>query len=486
MSRVSAIGLRQVIRGHTDRVGGVLHLPGRQPQRIITCSNDGSLRLWNLESGAQIDEEWRDEGDDAVAAATAMALSPQGDIVASGSGDGTVRLWEVDTGKVIAKWKGHAGWVQSVCWSPDGKRVVSGSRRDGMARVWDVKSGKFALGLNAIKTGHESVHAVSYSPNAKSIATGGYNESGIRIWDANTGKLLSKIEHDWPVWSLVWTSDQKKLIAGTGYGLIRIFDTATSQQVAILEGHTYIVYSITLFHNDRLLSSTSFDGTVHLWNLDTNLRVCRPLLHKNTVGFSAFSADGTLLVTACDDQNAYVWDIHAIFKTTGLEHLLSVPVASEDRLEKKLLLDADFAHRAPRRIPRGFFDGVVQDSVDSPATRHLHPHPSVRRRRSSLAPSSGFRPHTLLAHVLSLFRRRQPNTGEATELQQLSRSSTSVYRSPGAVEIAAVRDKKALYVARRPERASDKAKRIKNPSRWTRFVLFICCVSTQHTTDGRS
>jgi WD40 repeat protein len=455
-------------------VGGVLHLPGRQPRRIITCSNDGSLRLWNLESGTQIGEEWRDKEHGTVAVATTMALSPQGDIVASGNSDGTVKLWEVETGKVIAKWKGHAGWVQSVCWSPDGKRVVSGSRRDGMARVWDVKSSKFSLGL---KTGHESVHAVSYSPDAKSIATGGYNESGIRIWDSNTGKLLSKIEHVWPVWSLVWTSDQKKIISGTGHGSIMIFDTATSQQIAILEGHTYIVYSITLFHNGRLLSSTSIDGIVHLWNLDTQLEVCPPLWHESNVGCLAFSADGTLLATACDDQNAYVWDIHAIFEKAGLEHLLSM--APEDRLEKKLLLDADSMHRAPRRIPRGFFDDVVQDRVDSFDTSHLHPHPSVHHHRGSLAPSSGFLPHTLLTHVLSLFRHHQPNPDGATELQQLPRSSTTVFHSPDAVEIAAVRDKKALYVARRPERASDKAKRIKNPSRWTRFVLFICCVSTR-------
>ncbi|KAG2074070.1 WD40 repeat-like protein [Suillus decipiens] len=151
-----------------------------------------------------------------------------------------------------------AGWVQSVCWSPDSKPVVSGSCRDGMARIWSVKSGKLVLGpLNGIKTGRTQ-----------------------RKWNQNLGcqHREAALRNRTRLASLVFGLDVgKKLISGTGYGSIRIFDIVTSQQISILEGHTYIVYSITLFHNDRLLSSTSFDGTVRLWNFETKLPVC-PLL----------------------------------------------------------------------------------------------------------------------------------------------------------------------------------------------------------------
>jgi len=145
----------KTIRGPTWGVTDVAHLPGGQC--IIICSNDSSLRLWDLESGAQIGSEWRDNGDKAVI--SAMALSPDGKTVASGSQDGTLKFWDVETGKVVTKWKGHTGSVQSVCWSPNGGRVVSGSD-DGTARVWDVESGEPVEGLNPIKTGHESVYAV--------------------------------------------------------------------------------------------------------------------------------------------------------------------------------------------------------------------------------------------------------------------------------------------------------------------------------------
>jgi WD40 repeat protein len=128
---------------------------------------------------------------------------------------------------------------------------------------------------------------------------------------------------DEKVWSLAWTSDQKKLITGS-YASIRIFDTVTWQQIAILEGHTRTVYSLSLFPSDRLLVSASHDKTARLWNLDTNLPVGPPIQHEDLVISAVISADGKQLVTGCADQIAYVWDIHTTLKDAGLEELLSI------------------------------------------------------------------------------------------------------------------------------------------------------------------
>jgi len=155
-------------------------------------------------------------------------------------------------------------------------------------------------------------------------------QTAVKIWDAKIGNLLSTIKHDYPVYSLAWTSDQKKVITGTNPS-IRIFDTATWQQIAILEGHTRSVFSLSLFQNDRLLASGSVDSTARLWNLDTNLLVGPPLQHQDIVDNAAVSADGKLLVTGCRDKNAYVWDIHTILKHAGLEDLLSIPDVSVNR-----------------------------------------------------------------------------------------------------------------------------------------------------------
>jgi len=151
---------------YRDSVRGVIHLPGGQ--RIITCSEDGSLRVWNLKSGKQIGEDWRD-GEGGVCC---IALSPDGKKVVSGSEDGAVRLWDIDACKVIGKWMGHTQRVLSVCWSRDSRSVLSGSP-DGTARQWDVESGETIL--EPIETGHTYVWAVVYSPDMSMIATGGWD-----------------------------------------------------------------------------------------------------------------------------------------------------------------------------------------------------------------------------------------------------------------------------------------------------------------------
>ena len=298
-------------------VTGVAHLPDRR--RIITCSGDGSLRLWDLESGVQIGNDWCDDGKEEV---WSISLSPNGKTVASGSSDGKVRLWDVETKKVIVRWTGHTSTVRSLCWSADGERVVNGCD-DGTFGVWDVESGDAVLG--PIRTGHRYVHAVIYSPDTTKIVAGGLDETSasLKIWDAKTGNVLSTIKDDYQVSSLAWTSDEKKLVAGS-YGSIGVFDTATWQQIAILEGYIYDVLSLSLFQNDRLLANASSDGTARLWNLDTNLPVGPPIQHKAFVYSAAISADGKQLVTGCDDLNAYVWDIHSVLKDAGLEDLLSI------------------------------------------------------------------------------------------------------------------------------------------------------------------
>src|SRR5882757_4944640 len=130
--KIRAIRPHRKFEGHTELVNGVIHLPGGQ--RIMTCSSDGSLRIWNLKSGEQIGSDLRD-GESGV---KAIALSPDGKQVASGNDDGAVKLWDIDTGKVITKWTGHTSHIKSVRWNRDGRRVLSGSN-DGSARVWDVK-----------------------------------------------------------------------------------------------------------------------------------------------------------------------------------------------------------------------------------------------------------------------------------------------------------------------------------------------------------
>ena len=311
----------QKFKGHTDNVTGVIHLPGRQ--RIITCSDDGSLRLWNCKNGLQIGKDWRD-GENKV---NAVALSPDAKTVASGSDDGAVRLWDIGRGKMIDKWMGHSEAVWAVCWDRDGKQVVSVSGSgDGTTRVWDVESGNSeTLGPIATTTldavFSNNGHVTVYSPDQTMIATGG---RGINVWDAKTFELLTTLTVAQPACSLVWAVDGKSLISGSHEGGdIITWNTTTWKQIALWPTeHRHCIHAIAISPNGRILASASVDQTARLWNLENGQPISSPIQHPNSVLCISFSVGGELLATGCSDNNAYTWDITTIIKEAGFNDLL--------------------------------------------------------------------------------------------------------------------------------------------------------------------
>jgi WD40 repeat protein len=293
--------------------------------------------VWNLKSGKQMGDDWRD-GDSPV---YSIALSPDGKRVVSGSDDGAVRLWDIDTCKVIKKWTGHTGAVQSICWGRDGRRVLSGST-DGTAKQWDVQSKEtipkpIEIILTSIKTGHIEVWAVVYSPDTALIATGGLDgprtgdpiESSVKIWDAKTGKLVVCLKgHTHAVRCLSWTKDGKTLISGSSDHSIRTWNTTNWEQTAVLDEHNHTVHAIAISPNNRILASVSHDETARLWNLENGQSIGSPIQHADSVLCVSFSTGGKRLATGCWDTNAYIWDVAAILTEAGFDDLLSDPKVS--------------------------------------------------------------------------------------------------------------------------------------------------------------
>ncbi|MBQ2787167.1 MAG: TIR domain-containing protein [Bacteroidaceae bacterium] len=159
-----------------------------------------------------------------------VAFSPDGKRIVSGSGDETIRIWDAATGAQIGEpLTGHTRRIESVAFSPDGKRIVSGSW-DETIRIWDVATG---AQIGEPLTGHTNwVNSVAFSPDGKRIVSGSEDKT-IRIWDAATGKQIGEPLTGHTNWvnSVAFSPDGKHIVSGSRDKTIRIWDAATGKQI---------------------------------------------------------------------------------------------------------------------------------------------------------------------------------------------------------------------------------------------------------------
>ena len=139
-----------------------------------------------------------------------VAYSDQAKLAATcgHAGDPSIRLWDLGTGKELRKLTGHSTPpISSVCFSSDGKRLLSSAPSDNTVRVWDVESG---TELKRIKAA--SAYNAAFSPDDKRIVSGGLHDSTVRVWDVATGKELRHYEgHTATVTGVAFFPDGKRL-----------------------------------------------------------------------------------------------------------------------------------------------------------------------------------------------------------------------------------------------------------------------------------
>ena len=242
----------------------------------------------------------------------AVAISPNGQLLVSGSNDQTIKIWQLSTGTLKNTLIGHHSWISAVAISPDSQTVVSGSG-DNTIKVWQLNTGKLLRTL----TGHSaSVYAVAISPDGQTLVSGG-SDNTIKIWQLNTGKLLRTLtKHSYGVNSITISPDGQTLVSGNGsvwpYGedhTIKIWGLKTGLAKRTIAGHESNVTAVTISSDGRTLASGSTDNTIKIWQLSTGQLVHTLTDYPNCVYSVAISPNGQTLVSGSGDNTIKVWDL---------------------------------------------------------------------------------------------------------------------------------------------------------------------------------
>jgi len=223
--------------------------------RVVSGSYDGTVKVWDLNSG-QEERTLSGHG----GGVSALAVTGDGRVV-SGSDDRTVKVWDLNSGQEERTLSGHGGGVMALALTGDG-RVVSGSE-DRTVKVWDLASGQEERTLS----GHgDYVSALAMTGDGR-VVSGSYDGT-VKVWDLNSGQEERTLSgHGGWVWALALTGDGR-VVSGSEDRTVKVWDLNSGQEERTLSGHGGWLNALAVSGDGRVVTG-SFDDTVKVWDLNS-------------------------------------------------------------------------------------------------------------------------------------------------------------------------------------------------------------------------
>ena len=200
------------LSGHKNTIWTMSYSP--DGTRIVSGGKDKTIRIWDAATGAEL-MTLRGHGDwpldPNLSPVSAVGFSPNGELIVSGSYDRTIRIWNAKTGAEVRSLR-QSDLVSDVAFSPNGKQIASTSGK--WIRLWDVATGSESQTLR----GHDSeVITVTFSPDGKRIVSGSKGDA-VKIWDSTTGLEVTTLRVNGKVWGLCFSPDGKTIATKSNIG----------------------------------------------------------------------------------------------------------------------------------------------------------------------------------------------------------------------------------------------------------------------------
>lgn len=253
---IAASSAFAVLRGHTAAVNSAHY--SHDGARIVTASDDGTMRIWNATDGAQLLVLSGHDG-----AVRTASFSEDGNRIVSGSYDNSVRIWDAHTGRQLAVLRGHVGGVAVAAFSPDGRRIVSASADS--VRLWDAETGALLARL----AGDNSTSA-RFSADGRQILSAG--TGGVGVWDARTFRQTA------------WLRPQVAAQAFEGDGATPLPE---------------LIDDASFSPDGRYVVAAAFDGIAHVWEVSSGRDIAR-LEQSGQAREAVFSDDGRFVLVSGD------------------------------------------------------------------------------------------------------------------------------------------------------------------------------------------
>jgi guanine nucleotide-binding protein subunit beta-2-like 1 protein len=306
--------LRGELVGHNDWVTAIATHPTKGDM-LLSASRDKSVMLWSLtgEEGSCGFARRRLTGHSHIV--QDVVISSDGQFALSGSWDGTLRLWDLNTGATTRQFIGHKKDVLSVAFSVDNRQIVSGSR-DRTLKLWNTLAEcKFTITDDCHK---EWVSCVRFSPSASNslIVSCGWDKL-VKVWNLANCKLRTDLIGHTGYLNTVTVSPDGSLCASGGKdGTAMLWDLTEGKRLYSLEAGD-IIHSL-VFSPNRYWLCAATSTCIRIWDLESKIVVDElrpempPLGKKALVPYCtslAWSGSGDTLFAGYTDNTIRVWTV---------------------------------------------------------------------------------------------------------------------------------------------------------------------------------